>query len=133
MSFLLQWLGAEQTLVFGVLRHEETCVVGDKIVGNFEVFARGFDARLPSDAIDHQPRTQMLVPAFHKRLKGEPLEEAVDVGVLKVPRPPPFLLRRIRRGCHRRGHRWLALAQMVSRRAGRTRPKDMGWLHPAAS
>ena len=81
MSLLLQWLGAEQPLVFGVLDHEETCVVGDKIVGNFEVFARGLNARLPSYAIDHQPRTQMLVPAFHKRLKREPLEEAVDMGI----------------------------------------------------
>ena len=81
MSLLLQWLGAEQTLVFGVLRHEEPRIVGKEVVGNFEVFARGLNARLPSYAVDHQPRTQMLVPAFHKRLKGEPLEEAVDMGI----------------------------------------------------
>ena len=81
MSLLLQWLGAEQPLVFWMLRHEETGVVGNEVVGNFEVFARGLNARLPSDAIDHQPCTQVLVPPLHQCLKREALEEAVDVGI----------------------------------------------------
>jgi len=67
--------------MFWVLCHEETGIVGDEVVGNFEVIPLCLDARLPSYAVDHQPRTQMLVPAFHKRLKREPLEEAVDMGI----------------------------------------------------
>ena len=81
MSLLLQWLGAEQPLVFGVLGHEEPCIVGNEVITDFEVFARGLNAGLPAYAIDHQPCTQVLVPAFHKRLKREPLEEAVDMGI----------------------------------------------------
>jgi len=119
--------------MFGVVGHEKTGVIGDEVIADFEVFARRFDARLPSDAVDYQPCTQMLVPALCQSLKRESFEEVVDVGIFQVPRPPPFLLCRARKGCHRRGHRWLALARMVSHREERTRPKDMGWLHPAAS
>ena len=81
MSFFLQWLGAEQPLVFWVLCHEEPCVVSNEIIAYLEVFARRFDAGLPSDAIDHQPCTQVLVSLFHQCLKRESLEEAVDVGI----------------------------------------------------
>ena len=81
MSLLLQWLGAEQPLVFWVLCHEEPCVVSNEIIAYLEVFARRFDAGLPSDAIDHQPCTQVLVSLFHQCLKRESLEEAVDVGI----------------------------------------------------
>jgi len=90
--------------VFWVVGHEKTCVVGDEVVGNLEVFARRFDAGLPSDTVDHQPCTQVFVPPLCQGLKRESFEEAVDVGVLKMPRPPPLLLRRARRGCHRQDH-----------------------------
>ena len=67
--------------MFRVVSHEKACIVGNEVIADFEVFARGFDARLPSYAVDHQPCTKVLVPAFHKRLKRKPLEEAVDMGI----------------------------------------------------
>ena len=119
--------------MFRILVHEETCVISDKIVGDFEVAPLRLDAGLPSDAIDNEPCAQMLVPLLCQCFKREAPKEVVDVGVFQVPRPPLFLL--LRMGCHRPGHRWLglALALLVFRRAERTRLKDTGSPHHVAS
>ena len=90
--------------MFRVVSHEKACIVGNEVIADFEVFARGFDARLPSYAVDHQPCTQVLVPPLHQCLKREALEQVVDMGILKMPCPPPFFLCRARRGCHRQDH-----------------------------